>query len=139
MFYAAALASSRLREPQVAASWLARLTDATRPDAGATRVSRLLAAEIALDAGHAAEAAELVGIASESRPELMLGSQARLRAGRSAEVSQGAFRSRSFTEKPPACGRDAEAFPPQASIAVRTIARPRPVPPVSLLRDRSGR
>ena len=88
VFYAAALASSRLREPQAAAIWAAKLTDVVRNDDGGTRISRLLAAEIALDGGNAGEAADLVGIVAERRPELMLGSQARLRAGRAAEVSQ---------------------------------------------------
>jgi predicted Zn-dependent protease len=88
VFYAAALSSSRLRDPAGAAAWLARLTDVTRNDAKAARLARLLAAEIALDAGNAARAAELVDISRDGRPDVMLGSQARLRSGRAAEASQ---------------------------------------------------
>ena len=88
VFYGAALASSRLRDRAAAASWLARLTDVSRGDPKAARLARLLAAEIALDAGNAAAAGQLVDIAGDRRPELMLGAQARLRAGRAAESSQ---------------------------------------------------
>lgn len=88
VFYAAALASSRLRDPTAAARWLARLSDVSVGDAKAVRITRLLAAEIALDAGDAARAAQLLEISGASRPELMLGSQARVRAGRAAEASQ---------------------------------------------------
>ncbi len=87
VFYAAALASSRLREPQAAATWLARLAVVARNDAKAARLTRLLEAEIALDGGNAARAAELIDIGAEGRPELMLGAQARVRAGRAAEAS----------------------------------------------------
>lgn len=87
VFYAAALASSRLREPQAAATWLARLAAVARNDAKAARFARLLEAEVALDAGNAARAAQLVEIGAEGRPELMLGGQARVRSGRAAEAS----------------------------------------------------
>jgi predicted Zn-dependent protease len=86
VFYSAALASSRLRDPPAAAGWLARLASVTRGDAKAARLTRLLEAEIALDGGNPARAAELVDIAAPGRPEVMLGSQARLRSGRAAEV-----------------------------------------------------
>jgi predicted Zn-dependent protease len=88
VFYGAALASSRLRDQAAAASWLARLTQVSRGDPKASRLARLLAAEIALDAGNAAAAAQLTDISGDRRPDLMLGSQARLRAGRAAEASQ---------------------------------------------------
>jgi predicted Zn-dependent protease len=88
VFYAAALSSSKLRDAAGASSWLAKLTEVTRGDPKASRLARLLAAEIALEGGNAARAAELLDIAGDGRPELMLGSQARLRAGRAAEASQ---------------------------------------------------
>lgn len=46
---------------------------------------------------------------------------------------------RIVTAKPPAAGSVAEVSPPQVSMAVRTIASPKPLPPVSRLRERSGR
>jgi predicted Zn-dependent protease len=88
VFYAAALASSRLRDAAGAANWLARLGEASRADAKAARLTRLLTAEIALDAGNPARAAELVDIGGAGRPEVMLGSQARLRSGGAAQASQ---------------------------------------------------
>ena len=87
VFYAAALASSRLRDPQAAAKWLARLTSVARSDTKGGRLTRLLEAEIAMDGGNAARAAELVDIDAAGRPELILGSQARLSSGRAAEAS----------------------------------------------------
>ena len=87
VFYAAALASSRLREGPDAARWLGRLAEVARNDGKAARLTRLLEAEIAMDSGNAARAAELVDVAAAGRPELMLGSQARLRSGRAAEAS----------------------------------------------------
>jgi predicted Zn-dependent protease len=87
VFYAAALASSRLRDGPAAAKWLARLVSVTRGDPKAARLARLLEAEVALDGGNPARAAELVDIAAARRPEIMLGAQARLRTGHAAEVS----------------------------------------------------
>ncbi len=87
VFYAAALASSRLREPQAAATWLARLAAVAGNDARAARFARLLEAEVALDGGNAARAAQLVDIGAAGRPEVMLGAQARVRSGRAAEAS----------------------------------------------------
>jgi predicted Zn-dependent protease len=87
VFYAAALASLRLRDPPGAAQWLARLAAVARADARAARLARLLEAEVALGEGNAARAAELVDVAAAGRPEVMLGSQARVRSGRAAEAS----------------------------------------------------
>lgn len=47
--------------------------------------------------------------------------------------------SESVTHRPPPGGRAAETEPPQLSMAVLTMARPRPLPPVSRLRERSRR
>ena len=87
VYYAAALASSRLREPAASATWLARLAAVTRGDAKAARLSRLLEAEVAMSEGNAVRAATLTDLAAADRPELLLASQARVRAGRAAEVS----------------------------------------------------
>jgi len=53
--------------------------------------------------------------------------------------SFGSFGTVSLTEKPPPSGSVALVSPPQASMAVRTMARPSPLPPVSRLRERSMR
>ncbi|MDQ6880689.1 MAG: M48 family metalloprotease [Pseudomonadota bacterium] len=87
-YYGAALASARLRDAPAAASWLARLADLGGGDAKVTRLARLLAAEIALDAGEPGRAADMVDISGDARPELMLGCEARLRAGRGTQASQ---------------------------------------------------
>jgi predicted Zn-dependent protease len=86
-YYAAALASSRLREPAATAQWLARLTAVARGDAKAARLARLLEAETALADGNAGRAAELVDLAASGRPEVLLASQARVRAGRAADAA----------------------------------------------------
>jgi predicted Zn-dependent protease len=87
VYYAAALASSRLRDGPAATQWLQRLSTVARGDAKAVRLARLLEAEIAMAAGNASRAAELVDIAGPGRPEVMLGSQARVAAGRASEVA----------------------------------------------------
>ena len=87
VYYAAALASSRLRDASGAAQWLARLSAVAGGDARAARVARLLEAEVAMDEGNAVRAAELADIAAPGRPEVLLGSQARVRSGRAAEVA----------------------------------------------------
>jgi predicted Zn-dependent protease len=84
--YAAALASSRLRDPSAAAKLSAKLTALTAGDARAARLSGLLAAEVALQAGNAAPAAALD--AARGRPEVMLSSQARVTSGRAADAAQ---------------------------------------------------
>jgi predicted Zn-dependent protease len=87
VYYAAALASSRLRDGPGAAQWLERLSAVARGDAKAARLARLLEAEVAMSSGNASRAAELVDIAAPGRPELILGSQARVAAGRAGEVT----------------------------------------------------
>ena len=87
VFYAAAFASSRLRDAAAAATWLARLAQVTRGDPRAARLARLLDAEVALAEGNASRAAELVDHAAGDRPELLLGSQARISVGRAMDVS----------------------------------------------------
>ena len=87
VFYAAALASARLRDAPGAAQWLARLSAVAGSDSRAARLARLLEAELAMNEGNAARAAELADLAAPGRPEVLLGSQARVRLGRGAEVA----------------------------------------------------
>ncbi|MCM2252593.1 MAG: M48 family metalloprotease, partial [Ramlibacter sp.] len=86
VLYAAALASSKLRDP-AAARLAAKLAATAAGDAQAARLAGLLAAEIALAAGNAAPGADLDGAAG-ARPELLLGAQARVASGRAAEAAQ---------------------------------------------------
>ena len=86
--YAAALASAKLRDSAAAARWVARLTAATAGHPPAARLANLLAAEIALIAGDPSRAAVLIDPAASGRPEVILSSQARIRAGRAAEAGQ---------------------------------------------------
>ncbi len=88
LLYAAALASAKLREPAAAAKLAARLVTVTAGDAAASRLARLLAAEVALEAGDAPRAAGLVDAAAPGRPELILSSRARIGSGRAAEAAQ---------------------------------------------------
>lgn len=88
IFYAAALASAKLREPAAAGRFVGKLAALTAGDAPAARLAELLMAEIALEAGDAARAASLVDPAAGGRPELMLASQARIRVGRAADAAQ---------------------------------------------------
>lgn len=85
--YAAALASSKLRDPGNANRLAGKLAALVAGDARASRQATLLAAEIALAAGNAAPAAAL-DTAATHRPELIMGSQARLHSGRAGDVSQ---------------------------------------------------
>ncbi len=71
VLYGAALAASRLREFANARVHLARLAVLVRADEGAARLTRLLAAEVALAAGEAGHAEATLG----RRPELLLAAQ----------------------------------------------------------------
>jgi predicted Zn-dependent protease len=87
VLYAAALASSKLRDAAAAFKMAGKLAALAAGDAAAARLAGLLAAEIALDAGNAAPAAAL-DIASASRPEVLMGSRARVDTGRAADAAQ---------------------------------------------------
>ena len=91
VLYSAALSSAQLREHALASALAGRLASAAAGEARAARQARLLAAEIALAAGEPGRVAALLGTASteSARPELMLLSQARIRAG-VAEAGQAA-------------------------------------------------
>jgi predicted Zn-dependent protease len=86
-FYAAALASSKLRNPGAASRLASKLVALTAGDAAATRLAGLLAAEVALDAGQAEPAAALE-FASGTRPEVLMGARARVNTGRAADAAQ---------------------------------------------------
>ena len=95
--YAAALGSHQLRNAGGARTLLKQLEDVVLHDAAALRLVRLLGAEIELAAGDAAAALGILsadggkgggagsGAAGIRRPELVLRSQALLRAGRAAD------------------------------------------------------
>lgn len=93
VLYAAALGSNQLRDAAGARTAAKKLEDLVRNDAAAHRLAKLLAAEIELAAGDAAAAVNALAAdasntttsSSHRRPELVLRSQALLRAGRAAE------------------------------------------------------
>jgi len=87
ILYAAALASSKLREPAAASRLAGKLAVVTAGDERAARWARLLEAEVALAAGNAGPAAAL-NAASGGRPEVLLSSQARLNSGHAADAAQ---------------------------------------------------
>ena len=87
--YAAALASSQLRDAANARLVARQLDDLVRQDPAAHRLSRLLAAEIELVAGDASAAlASMPEGNNARRPELVLRTQALLRANRAADATQ---------------------------------------------------
>jgi predicted Zn-dependent protease len=83
--YAAALAQAKLLDTKAALALARRLADLTADNPEAARQARLLAAQIALQAGDTAPAEALADAAG--RPELILSSQARVRGGRAAQAA----------------------------------------------------
>ena len=79
VLYGAALSASQLNHAAEARTLLVRLQTLVQGDAPALRQARLLAAEVELAAGRAAQAVRLVP-SGKGRPELLLGTQARLQA-----------------------------------------------------------
>lgn len=87
--YAAALASSQLRDAVNARLVARELDDLVRQDPAAHRLARLLTAEIELAAGDASAAlASMPEGNNARRPELVLRTQALLRANRAADSTQ---------------------------------------------------
>ncbi len=86
-WYAAALGHAQAGEWAAAERNLELLRTASTSHAGAARQVRLLAAEIALQAGKPEQVAALLTGPSRARPELLLRSQAALRLGQGAEVT----------------------------------------------------
>ena len=74
--YAAALAANELRDIPLAQSLVGRLVTRAAGDPAATRLARLLSAEIDLAAGAAPQAAALLDAKSKERPEMFLSAQA---------------------------------------------------------------
>ena len=88
VLYAAVLAQARLRDHAAARDLLARLTTVTAGDPRGARLARLLAAEVALEAGEAQRAATLANLQSDARPDVFLAVQALLRSGQPRDVAQ---------------------------------------------------
>ncbi|MBO9648017.1 MAG: M48 family metalloprotease [Variovorax sp.] len=74
--YAAALSASELRDFKSARALTQQLQTRTAGDASATRLARLLSAEIELAAGAAPAAAALLNPKAKDRPEMLLSAQA---------------------------------------------------------------
>lgn len=88
VLYAAALGCSQLRDASCARDAARRLEALVGADLSARRLARLLVAEIELAAGDAAAALGAMPTSAPSlRPELVLRSQALLRAGRGGEAA----------------------------------------------------
>ena len=91
LFYAAALAASNLREFAQATRWHARLETLVRDNASATYQARLLGAELALAAGDARRAIEVLapGTAGlKARPVLFLWARAMTQTGQASKVAE---------------------------------------------------
>ena len=78
--YAAALGSSQLRDVQGARAAIQKLQPLVQHDPAAVRLAQLLAAEIELASGNAAAALQALPEGNARRPELVLRTQAHLRA-----------------------------------------------------------
>lgn len=85
--YAAALGSHQLRDAAGARAAVGKLDELARADQAARRLVRLLRAEIELAAGDTAAALAAMTEGSTRRPELVLRTQALLKAGRAGEGS----------------------------------------------------
>ena len=90
VLYAAALASSKLREPERAKSYVNRLKTVVAGDLYSLRVTNLIAAELALAAGDAAPALLLdtstTGSGRQARPELFVAASAQI-ASKKADIA----------------------------------------------------
>ena len=87
VLYAGALAALQQRDIPMARTLVARLQALTGTDATLARTSRLLAAEIEWGAGNVPAAASLIDLQAPGRPELVLGSQVRIRMGQAADAT----------------------------------------------------
>jgi predicted Zn-dependent protease len=76
MLYAAALSANESRDYKTARALAQRLMTRTADDAAASRLARLLSAEIELAAGAAPKAASLLDPKAKTRPEMLLAAQA---------------------------------------------------------------
>ena len=87
--YGAALAAMKLRDAATAQKSLARLVEVTRGDAAASRLTRLLGAEMGLAFNEARQALNWANAASATarRPETLLGAQALIATGQPAPAA----------------------------------------------------
>ncbi len=76
LLYAAALSASELKDFKAARALCDRLVTRAAADAPASRLARLLSAEIELDAGNPVKAASLLNAKAKDRPEMLLAVQA---------------------------------------------------------------
>ena len=93
--YGAAMAAARQRDFALAQKIAVRLGPVVQNDAAALRLQRLLAAEIALEAGQPAQVLALLADSAKPalgterlRPEQMLLAQAQIRLGQAAQVAE---------------------------------------------------
>jgi len=87
--YGAALAAARLRDFSAAQALVTRLQGLVATDPAASRLARLLAAELALVAGQPARTLQILqGVSGAGRAALFLQAQAGILAGQSAQVTQ---------------------------------------------------
>ncbi|MCW5650938.1 MAG: M48 family metalloprotease [Ramlibacter sp.] len=87
VLYAAAFASLQLRDVPAARQWAMALQEVVRQDVGASRLARLLLAEIALTGGDTEAAARLIPAVAAGRPDLLLLSQAQIRGSHAAQAA----------------------------------------------------
>ncbi|WP_410003081.1 M48 family metalloprotease [Variovorax sp. PAMC28562] len=76
LLYAAAFSANELKDFKASRALSDRLVTRTAGDASASRLARLLAIEIELDAGNPAKAASLLNAKAKDRPEMLLAVQA---------------------------------------------------------------
>ena len=104
VLYAGATAGLQQRDFVAARALAARLMVFTAGDASALRLARMLAAEVEWNAGDLAATAALIDVNAPGRPELVLGSQLRIRTG---QARQAATRLQTWVSLNP---RDATAW-----------------------------
>ena len=113
VLYAAALASTVLRDAAAARAFHAQLVSLVTTNAPAARLARLLGAEIELGVGEPARAAATIDPDSAGRPELLLLAQARVRLAQPAPLADMAERLQAWVAARP---RDAGAWQALASV-----------------------
>ena len=91
VLYGAVLASMKLRDAGATRRWLAELQNLVQFDSEAARLARLLAIEVALQAGDATQAASLLSPSATDRPELLLRAQVAVLLRRQSLASQGSL------------------------------------------------
>ncbi|APW40283.1 peptidase M48 [Rhodoferax koreense] len=87
VLYAGATAGLQQRDFVAARALAARLTALTAGDAPAQRLAKLLAAEVEWNAGDLAATAGFIDANAPGRPELILGSQLRVRTGQARQAA----------------------------------------------------